>query len=73
MAGGLLPKSRVISDWPGLNEANLFEGRDLLSTIDARAVYAAALSKVFGIDFRNIVSKAFFGHKLPDVTTRIFG
>ena len=39
MAGGLLPKSRVIGDWPGLKRRKLFEGRDLDATIDARAVY----------------------------------
>ena len=43
MAGGLLKKSQVYTDWPGLKEKKLFEGRDLNSTIDARSVYAECL------------------------------
>ena len=34
MAGGLVRKSEVISDWPGLKRKDLFEGQDLNSTID---------------------------------------
>ena len=29
LAGGALKGGRVIADWPGLKNANLFEGRDL--------------------------------------------
>jgi len=43
MTGGLLPSSRVISDWPGLDKKALFEGRDLASTTDARAAYASIM------------------------------
>ena len=31
-----------------------FEGRDLNSTIDARSVYASAMSTVFDVDFKLI-------------------
>lgn len=41
--GGAVKKSGVISDWPGLNRSSLFEGRDLLATIDARSVYGSVL------------------------------
>ena len=37
MAGGLLKKSQVFTDWPGLKKGDLFQGRDLLSTIDSRS------------------------------------
>jgi homotetrameric cytidine deaminase len=50
MAGGLLKKSQVYTDWPGLKKKNLFEGRDLNSTIDARAVYNSAMSICFNRD-----------------------
>ena len=46
MAGGLIKKSQVHTDWPGLKRKELFEGRDLNSTIDARSVYASAMSSV---------------------------
>ena len=73
MAGGLLSKSRIIGDWPGLEKKNLFEGRDLNSSIDARAVYASILARVLDSDHKNIVENAFFNTNLPDMTQRIFG
>ena len=73
MAGGLLNKSKIISDWPGLEKKNLFEGRDLNSSVDARAVYASILARVLDSDHKQIVKKAFFGADLPDMTNRIFG
>ena len=33
MAGGLLKKSQVHTDWPGLKKKELFEGRDALKKI----------------------------------------
>jgi uncharacterized protein (DUF1501 family) len=36
LAGGAVKGGRVISDWPGLRPANLFEGRDLTPTSDLR-------------------------------------
>ena len=72
MAGGLLSKSKVITDWPGLKKNNLFEGRDLNSSIDARAVYASILARVLDSDHKHIVNNTFFGANLPDMTKRIF-
>jgi len=40
MAGGLLKKSQVHTDWPGLKRKEMYDGRDLNATIDARSVYA---------------------------------
>ena len=73
MAGGLLNKSKIISDWPGLEKKNLFEGRDLNSSIDARSVYAAILARFLDSDHKQVVDNAFFGADLPDMTKRIFG
>ena len=73
MAEGLLPKSKILGDWPGLEKKNLFEGRDLDSSIDARAVYASILARVLDSDHKQIVKKAFFNANLPDMTRRIFG
>jgi uncharacterized protein (DUF1501 family) len=50
VTGGLLRKSGVVADWPGLATKNLFEGRDLKATIDARSLYARIISTVFQID-----------------------
>jgi uncharacterized protein (DUF1501 family) len=38
LAGGALKDGRVIADWPGLKEADLYENRDLRPTADLRAV-----------------------------------
>ena len=48
--GGALKKSGIVADWPGLQPANLFEGRDLKATIDSRALYGALVSASLGID-----------------------
>ena len=48
-AGGLVRTAGVVADWPGLESARLFEGRDLAVTVDAAAVYAQALHSVFGL------------------------
>ena len=38
LAGGALKGGRVIADWPGLKDADLYENRDLRPTADLRAV-----------------------------------
>ena len=48
-AGGLVKTAGVVADWPGMQAASLFEGRDLKVTVDAAAVYAQALQTVFGL------------------------
>jgi uncharacterized protein (DUF1501 family) len=43
LVGGALQGGRVIADWPGLKEADLYEKRDLKATIDLRAVLKGLL------------------------------
>jgi uncharacterized protein (DUF1501 family) len=43
LAGGLVKEAQVHTDWPGLKRKELFEGRDLNSTIDSRSIYASAM------------------------------
>jgi uncharacterized protein (DUF1501 family) len=43
LAGGALKGGRVVADWPGLKDANLYEGRDLKPTTDLRAVLKGVL------------------------------
>ena len=50
VTGGLLKKSGIVADWPGLKTNQLYEGRDLKATIDSRALYATIVSSVFQID-----------------------
>jgi len=72
MAGGLLKKSQVFSDWPGLKKGNLFQGRDLLSTIDARSVYASAMSTVFDVEFDRIKNDVFWNEDIKDFSNLLF-
>ena len=72
MAGGLLKKSQVYTDWPGLKKKDLFEGRDLNSTLDARAVYNSAMSICFNKDPDYLRQEVFWGDDLPNLTEDLF-
>ena len=72
MAGGLLKKSQVHTDWPGLKRKEMFEGRDLNATIDARSVYASAMSTVFDLDFKRIQKEVFWGEELQNLSDKLF-
>jgi uncharacterized protein (DUF1501 family) len=72
MAGGLLKKSQVYTDWPGLKKKELYQGRDLNSTIDARSVYASAMSVTFDLDFKEIQKEVFWDEKLENLSDKLF-
>lgn len=42
-------RSRILTDWPGLNERSLYEGRDLKPTLDTRAVLKGVIAGVFDL------------------------
>lgn len=73
LAGGLLPSSRILGDWPGLKKEALYEGRDLAATIDVRAAYASVMGHVFDQDHQSMCRDAFYGANLPNLTKAIFG
>ena len=50
LAGGALKGGRVIADWPGLKDADLYEGRDLKPTTDLRAVLKGLLKDHLRVD-----------------------
>ena len=72
MGGGILKKSQVYTDWPGLKKKDLFESRDLNSTIDARSVYASAMASVFDIEFKEIQKQVFWGDNLQNLSDKLF-
>jgi uncharacterized protein (DUF1501 family) len=49
LVGGAVNGGRIISDWPGLKPANLYQGRDLAPTTDLRAVLKGVLHDHLGI------------------------
>ena len=72
MAGGLLKKAQVHTDWPGLKKKDLYEGRDLLSTLDARAVYLSAMAVCFNVEPELLRREVFWGDNLSDLTASLF-
>ena len=72
LAGGLVKKAQVHTDWPGLKRKELFQGRDLNSTIDSRSVYASAMSTVFNLDFERIRKEVFWGDELQNLSEKLF-
>ena len=47
--GPNVARSAVITDWPGLSEKNLFEGRDLRPTLDTRSVLKGVIAGTFDL------------------------
>ena len=72
LAGGLVKKAQVHTDWPGLKRKELFQGRDLNSTIDSRSVYASAMATVFNLDFERIRKEVFWGDELQNLSDKLF-
>jgi uncharacterized protein (DUF1501 family) len=61
LAGGALKGGRVIADWPGLKDADLFEERDLKATTDLRAVLKGLLQDHLRADERVLAANVFPG------------
>jgi uncharacterized protein (DUF1501 family) len=59
LAGGAVKGGRVISDWPGLTPANLYQGRDLAPTADLRAVFKGVLHDHLGLAERVLADTVF--------------
>ena len=61
LAGGALKGGRVIADWPGLKNANLYEGRDLAATTDLRAVLKGLLKDHLRVTDQALAANIFPG------------
>jgi uncharacterized protein (DUF1501 family) len=48
--GGAVKGGQVLGTWPGLAEADLYDGRDLMPTTDVRAWAAHAMQALYGLD-----------------------
>ncbi len=58
-AGGALNGGRILGDWPGLGEADLYNRRDLMPTRDVRAYPAWVMHDLMGIN-RSTIEAAIF-------------
>ena len=61
LSGGAIRGGRVLGDWPGLAEADLYERRDLMPTGDVRASAAWILRAATGLDRQGMESLVFPG------------
>jgi uncharacterized protein (DUF1501 family) len=61
LAGGALKGGRVIADWPGLKEADLYEKRDLKATTDLRTVLKGVLKDHLRLDDATLAAQVFPG------------
>jgi len=59
LAGGALKGGRVLADWPGLKDADLYEHRDLQATTDLRAVLKGLLADHLRVDDKSLAAKVF--------------
>jgi uncharacterized protein (DUF1501 family) len=67
MAGGAIRGGRVVGDWPGLGQGDLFADRDLMPTRDVRAYAAWAMAGLFDTDRAALEGQIFPGLDLgPD-------
>ncbi|PLS22455.1 DUF1501 domain-containing protein [Neptunicoccus cionae] len=61
MAGGAIKGRKVYGDWPGLEEAALYERRDLMPTADLRRYAGWAAHDLFGLSVGQIENTVFPG------------
>ncbi|TGD64659.1 DUF1501 domain-containing protein [Tabrizicola sp. WMC-M-20] len=66
MAGGALRGGRIMGQWPGLDEAALYQRRDLMPTSDVRAWAAHAMRGMYGFDRALLESNIFPGLTMGD-------
>jgi uncharacterized protein (DUF1501 family) len=59
MLGGAVAGGKVVSDWPGLAQAALYEGRDLKPTTDLDALIAGALAQHYALEPPRVMSTLF--------------
>jgi uncharacterized protein (DUF1501 family) len=61
LLGGALKGGHVVTDWPGVKEADLYEKRDLKATTDLRAVLKGLLRDHLRVDERVLAADIFPG------------
>jgi len=59
--GGAVRGGRVIADWPGLADGQLYEGRDLAPTIALESVIAGAVAEHLRLDPKRAMARLFPG------------
>lgn len=63
LLGGTVAGGRILSDWPGLSQGQLYESRDLKPTLGLDAVIGNAVAGHFGLDPAMALPRLFPGEK----------
>jgi uncharacterized protein (DUF1501 family) len=59
LAGGAISGGRVIADWPGLADRDLYQQRDLKPTLDLRSVFKGVLVSHLGVSEAHLEARVF--------------
>lgn len=59
LAGGAVAGGRVIADWPGLANGNLYQQRDLQPTLDLRSVFKGVMASHLGASESDLETRVF--------------
>ena len=59
LLGGAVAGGKVIADWPGLKDADLYEGRDLKPTMDLDALIAGTLAQHYALEPARLMKALF--------------
>ena len=59
LVGGAVAGGRVITDWPGLSQRRLYQGRDLTPTLDLRSVLKGLLQEHLAVPARALERDVF--------------
>jgi uncharacterized protein (DUF1501 family) len=59
LLGGAVEGGKVVTDWPGLSQAALYEGRDLKPTTDLDALIAGTLAQLYGLEPARVMATLF--------------
>ncbi|MEM6903701.1 MAG: DUF1501 domain-containing protein, partial [Pseudomonadota bacterium] len=49
LAGGKVNGGHVLTNWPGLGQSQLYEGRDLMPTLDSRSILKSVMVQHLGL------------------------
>ncbi len=59
LLGGAVNGGKIHTDWPGLQAANLYQGRDLMPTTDLRSVFKGVLADHLSVAKRKLDNEVF--------------